>query len=510
MRYHLTRTLVWEQQANLDHFPTHTIHQITLPPFAEYAILQVNAITGTDHFARLVQWMSMLTILVGISEIAKRMGGSLRHQLLASLLTISIPMVIAQSTSTMNDLVVAGFLIIFINFAFRFKDNPKNLFYVGATGIALGLAFLSKSTAFIFALPFSIWIAYRVIVKEGFGLSVFKVGGVIVMAALVINSGHFTRNINTFGSPLGNNLETVNEIFTTRSLSSNVIRNIQMHMPGVKGENPALINLIGAGARKITWNLHDLTGMDYEDPRTTYHNKYKGFASPGGFNTAEGRAGAFIHLCLIFFTGLFSKSKLKTRDQKQYLILLVTTFLFFSFILKAQTPINRLIMPLFVIWIPLISFTVYPSKKTYWYILPLMVWLCALPWLFNGKTRPLIRSEASAAAAWPSAGIEAYFVRKPSLHPIYDEITDFITETQCKEIGVVFLHNEFFYEYPFWMMLREKGFDGKIQHMLVENESKVHEDFSYSPCIIISNAEMNSFPEFSLTPYDQFLIYTKN
>jgi hypothetical protein len=510
MRYHLTRILVWEQQASVRHFATHTLHQISLPPFSEYAIMHINFLAGDDHLSRMVQWVALVVSLIAISDLSKKMGANALQQIFAAVLLVTIPMSITQSTSTMNDLVVTAWLLIFLDFSYRFKHQPKNLFIAALTGLALGLAMISKSTAFIFAFPFSIWVAVSIFRSKGLHKRVIAAGIVLAFFALAINAGQFTRNTITFGQPLGDDAGgTVNELFTLRALASNTIRNIQMHMPAEGKGNPEIVNHIAAGIKKITWNLHELTGLDPEDPRTTFDEKYRGFDSPGGLNTAEGRAGAFLHLILIFFSAILCLARSKDKERKQYILVLVATFLLFSFLLKAQTPMNRLMLPYIIMWVPVIALTFSRTDRRGWIILPLVVWLLSLPWLLNGKSRPLLPNQDRAAAVWPSEGIEAYFVRKPNLLPIYQEAADLITSAQCAEVGIYYQSDtDYFFEYPFWMMLREYGFTGTIKHILVQNESSIYEDLDYSPCAIISNTELY-IPGYTLAgSLENYLLYS--
>lgn len=511
MRYHLTRTLVWEQQASVRHYATHTLHQISLPPFAEYTLLHVNILVGNDHLSRIVQWIAMLICVVGVSEIAKRLGADSRQQIITALLCITIPMVIAQSTSTMNDLVVAAWLTCFINFGLRFKRDPRNLLNAAVTGLALGLALLAKSTAFIFALPFSIWVAISIFRTQGFRRQVWKAGSVIIMMILLINAGQFTRNVITFGQPLGDDAGgTVNEIFSLRVLASNVIRNIQMHMPDSKKGNPKALNWLAEEIKKTAWTLHELTGMDPEDPRTTFKGKYVGFEDPGGFNTAEDRAGGFVLLIMILFTIFFGLVRTKNQDQNQYILVLITTFLLFSFLLKAQSPMNRLVMPYQVMWTPVIGSILFRYNRRGWIIFPVLVFLFSLPWLLETKSRPLIPNQKQHASSGPTEGTAAYFVRKSELLHVFKEATSVITDRQCPEIGIVYYGNTYFFEYPFWMMLREKGWTGVIQHIMVTNESGIYEDSQYSPCIIISNTELEHLASYTLLEtIDDYLIYTE-
>jgi 4-amino-4-deoxy-L-arabinose transferase-like glycosyltransferase len=494
MRYHLTRTLYWLQNGSVRHYATFTLHQISFPPFAEYAILHLDVMAGTDLLSRMVQWIAIFPALIAIAEITKQLGGDLRQRLVAALFASATPMLIVQSTSTMNDLVLSVWLLIFIAAGLRLVGKPTDLFWIVFAGIALGLAILTKSTAFIFALPVSIWLAIRIIRAQGLSSQTWKTGLVILFLVLLINAGHFYRNTATFGSPLGVNLGTVNETFSLRSLASNTIRNIQMHMPAEAQDQPAIVNLAAKSAWKISWNLHELTGLDPQDPRTTYKGSYVGFTSPGGLDTSEGRAGSLVILVLAFFTVLLVIFRPDRRKHFPYILVLIFTFLLFSFLLKAQSPINRLLLPYLLMWPPVLALVLTHDAVKWWVVIPSLVFLASLPWSLNNATRPLIREFSE----WPVDGVEAYFLRKKQLLPVYQAASEVILENHCDQIGIVYQANHYFFEYPLWIMLREKGFSGSIQHMLVDNESNMYEDPDFSPCLILTINKLEDLPGYSL------------
>src|SRR5690242_18911992 len=51
--YHMARVLNWIQQESVNHFPTYNLRQIELNPWAEYAILQFQLLSGGDYLANL-------------------------------------------------------------------------------------------------------------------------------------------------------------------------------------------------------------------------------------------------------------------------------------------------------------------------------------------------------------------------------------------------------------------------------------------------------------------------
>jgi 4-amino-4-deoxy-L-arabinose transferase-like glycosyltransferase len=99
----------------------------------------------------------MLGSLVGVSLIAQQLGGPPHSQVLATVVCTTIPMGILQASSSQTDYVVAFWLVCLVYFLGRLvrhrgsKHHSVDMLCVGAS---LGLAVLTKPTAYFIALPF--------------------------------------------------------------------------------------------------------------------------------------------------------------------------------------------------------------------------------------------------------------------------------------------------------------------------------------------------------------------
>jgi hypothetical protein len=152
----------------------------------------------------------------------------------------------------------------------------------------------------------------------------------------------------------------------------------------------------------------------------------------------------------------------------------------------------------------MISLVLFKHTRSIWIILPVLVWLLSLPWLLLNDTRPLVRLGGQDDSVWAAEGREAYFLRRMDLPPVYEEITSLISQSECSDIGIVFHENNYFFEYPFWMMLREKGYSGNIHHILVQNRSARYEDIQFSPCFILSSGELDHLPGYLQNAYPEY------
>jgi len=478
MTYHMSRVVHWIQNRSVADYPTHIPRQLYQNPLAEFAILHFQILSGSDRFANLIQWFSMLGSAVGASLLAKQLGAGARGQIFAAVVSVTIPMGILQGSSTQNDYAVSFWLVCFTYFAILLKENGKPLYSL-AVGASLGLAILTKATAYIYAFPFMVWISLSLIKSrhvKGVQLIVL-----IVTIAIVINLGHYTRNYDLFGSPLGPSQESPsykysNDIFTLPSVTSNVIRNIALHIG-------TPFSRVNAFLENGIYQLHRVIGIDPNDIRTTWAGTEFHIIR---LSNHEDAAGNPLHLVLIIVSIpiLLLQQRMK-KDTLYYFVCLIGAFILFSLYLKWQPWNSRLHLPLFILWSPLIGLSLYQIRAHRIANLCIVILILgALPWLLNNKTRPIIGQESIMA----TSRTELYFRNRPSLAEPYIRSVQFLSNMQCSDIGLVLGGDD--WEYPFWVLL---GKDGKqtvrLEHVNVTNISQVKSNEypfnAFTPCAVI-------------------------
>ncbi len=265
MTYHLSRVMHWQQNQSVAIYATNILRQVQSPPFAEYSIANLQMLVGNDRYDNFVQYLAFFACFICVTNITKKLRGSPDQQILAGMISISIPTAILQATGTQNDLVVSLWLACFISMGVSLINEPENSLWVIGMGLSLGLACLTQAIAYILALPFCIW--FGVILIQRNPKNITK-GLMIAGLILLINSGFVIRNMLIFSNPLGTgiNFQMASQIHSLAELASNVIRNLALNFTDNQ-------NIISKGILSYLQLIHKFTGFSDADLRISLYSR---------------------------------------------------------------------------------------------------------------------------------------------------------------------------------------------------------------------------------------------
>jgi hypothetical protein len=471
MTYHMSRVAHWIQNQSVAHYPTNIQRQLYLNPWAEFAITHFQILAGGDRFANLVQWLAFIGSILGVSLIAKHLGAGIRGQVFASVVCATIPMAILQSSSTQNDLVVSFWLVCFVCCLLLFRKNPGWAEALGI-GASLGLAVLTKGTAYFFAFPFLIWLAYSAARK--LRLKSWKPVFIVTTLVLMINLGHYMRNIYVYKTPFAiGDHKCTNETMNPAALISSITRNIGLHL-----DTP--VWRVNIAIEKGIIGLHNLIGMDINDPRTTFNKIKFRIKKP---STHEDHAANPLHLAFIIVSLmlLLSVKPLRKRLPLIYMTAVTSAFLLFCLLLKWQPWHSRLHLPLFILCAPLAA-VAFSQIRVKWIgnmIIPALM-VSSLYWVMCNETRPMLGRNS----IFTETRLDLYFAcRNPGFRENYIAAADFIKKREYRSIGLA--TNEDSWEYPLWALLKANSRNIRIEHYNVNNESGAIQSAPFVPDVLI-------------------------
>jgi 4-amino-4-deoxy-L-arabinose transferase-like glycosyltransferase len=439
MTYHLPRVMHWLQSESVEHYYTPISRQLYQPPFAEYAIAHIIALTRTDRFAFLVQWFALLGSVVGVSVIARQLGAGALGQTLAATIFVTAPMAILQGSSTQNDLEVTFWIVVAV---VAVLDSARDRWLrCLLAGSAIGLALLTKGTAWILLAPFVIWLAVDVVRRHRrAAIAPLAVAALVVVS---LSAPHAHRNVETFGNAFGNEQhEYFNDEYGVGVLVSNASRN-------------AALEVSGSAVESAVRRLHDLLGLDPDDPKTTW---LEARFQPK-FNLLEDTAPDPLQILLVV-VAILSGAWIRDRRLAGYLLAVSISFLLFSEMLRWQPWHSRLLLPLIAL---LAAWTaaVLPKTQRSWYAFVALglIGLGFATALLN-DSRPLIGRDSVVTTG--SVG-DVFPRSRPDIRDSYLSAVEQLKG--CKRVSVE-LTGDFSNEYQMWALLRA-GVFGKTKLVVV-------------------------------------------
>jgi hypothetical protein len=380
--YHLNRVLFWINNGNLDHFPTVHLQQLYLNVFAEYLVLDTMLLSGGDHFAGLIQFGSFIGSLAGISLLARQLGLKQDGQLLAVIFLLTLPISILESTSTQVDYCACFFFISFLYFGFQLLEK-RSLLTLVAFLLSLSLGGFSKYTIFIFAIPFTVFFAIRILVQYRIAYALK-----VLVLAIVLLAGTFTpffyRNYTLFGhimSPLRNTVFASEELPANKhSLPctfSTLVKNagLNLGLPDTRFNR-----IVDEGIRK----LHGLMGVEIDDPDIAldpFSVKY---------SVHEDMIPNTIHFWLILFASAGLLFLDRQWNVRWFWICAALGLILFCTLMKFQLWSTRTQMPFFAMGAVMVA-CIYSRKvhwKIAWMAIPLM--LVSAPFVYGNPSKELV------------------------------------------------------------------------------------------------------------------------
>lgn len=477
--YHLARIPYWIQNQSVEHYPTYTPRQLYQPPWAEFTLLHFHLLTASDILANYLQWFAAIGTLLNVSLITKQLGGKKQVQIIAIGLTASLPMLIAQSSSTQNDLVMTFWFTCFIFLFLRFRESYR-LSDTIFLGLSIGLTFLTKGTGYLYVLPFCIYLIIQYF--RSFQVNLLKLGVLIGLLALLLNWGHYTRNWQIYHHPIGPPKESkayTNGTHHPLNMLSNLVRNCSLHLGTYNEAGNDFVH-------RYLKTFHYLIGIDESDPRTTSYQTFTMISNLSEDGT--GNPFHFLLLCFCIFAFSFSfRQILKFQDNTfaVYLFLLLSAFVIFCFSLKWQPFHSRLHLALFCALMPFVA--IFFNYKNWLKTLQVIVFFllfASIPWLFFVRQRPLISFDGKSILQKSREEITLTSLEEDHTDKVAIETVKWINNNdKIRKIGLII--DEQTIDYGLYVLLNNYDKKYEIRHIQVVGEGKF-EPLDFTPDAILN------------------------
>lgn len=492
-QYHMARVAHWIQNQSLAHYATQYEFQLYNPPGAEILILTLQLLFGSDRLVNVVQWLAFIGALTAVSGLTRSLGAGKAARQAGIACAAVIPMAILQATSTQNDLVAAFWLLAFAGFVILGQQRTFSASEWVATGLTLGLGILTKSTLYVYALPFLVLLAAGGWKKNGRR----QLRGLVVVFGLaaLLNLPVWWRNQVTSGTPIGPpDLVAVHgaAVGGSERLLQAPLRGLRMVLINFATPSNTVNGRLVGAVRELYARLR----LEPEEPILIF-----------GWNH-EDLAGAPLHLLA---TGLAAAIVLAHWRQKRlaaaYAACVIAGYLLLPWVLASiSRPVNiRHQLPFLMAGAPLVAVVldrwVSPRRLR---VMSSLILLLGLPWLLFNNTRPLVglRPQASGPLELPCVGVnllgyectrigsvltmpegDILFANVRDLQQDVLTITAELEQTSCTQVGLrLDSHDP---EYVFWHLL-----DAPLSRYRLETIYTVPRlapliDRAFSPCAII-------------------------
>lgn len=476
MEYHLPRVVEWISNHSVHLYPTIDRGQLSMPPLAEYIVLHLDLLYGSDRLVNLVQWFAYVGFILAISLIVEELQGSRRMQLFAAALTAALPTAVLGASGTKNDLVLAYWITLSVYLLLRWRSR-QDWIHTLALGSTLSLAVFTKGTAYTFipCLVIACALTWNTKAIRRFAIRL----PVFALLCIAVNGPLWVRNHTFSGSILGlpyfdgqgsaQGRTFANSHITPARTLAGVARNVALNMATPSSHiNDISTHIFSRFIRAL--------GVDPNDPGQIFCSQ-NGNCLPFSIHFEpryEYYSGNQIQLLLFVLAAvLYIVNFRKMRPAVGWLGLgLVGSFVMYSAMLRWSPWSARFQVSLFVLagaFIALVLVEKLP-RRVQTAILFVSLFL-ALPLALMNETRPLLKFHKPRLGILTMPRDQTYFLDHHE-----DRADSFIAAARatasltCRSIGVdaKLLH----FEYPIFAIISEDKKARTFSYVSVDNSTE--------------------------------------
>jgi hypothetical protein len=412
------------------------------------------------------------------------MGANRKGQFLSAAFALSVPMGILQATSTQTDFVTAFWLISLVYFVLLNKRRSLSPLEKVSIGLATGLGMLTKGTFYPLALPILLWYFFPRLKSVGIPRTL-REGISFAVIVLFVNLGFWTRNITSFGGPLGprDAIDQHTELsFVPGDWISTILRHVaQNYASPWEGVNDEIASSIDA--------FHNLIGLEVEQFELVWAWNQEDFA------------GNPVHLTsLVLLILLFPllRRRINSSFLQEYLLAFVASFLLFAIVVQTGRFSTRLQLPILIFGAPAIGTALSRLKTERLYNILLVGLLSmSIPWVLFNSSRPIIAMRKGpepwaipctfgctrTGSIFFRSREDLVFANWPELQEPVTAIAEKVANSGCQRVGLRLDSRDM--EYLFWWSLEAPNDLLRVESISTYPELEMYLDPSFKPCAVI-------------------------
>jgi hypothetical protein len=464
MTYHLARVAHWIQNGSVAPYPTNINRQNLLSPGAEYLLLGLQVVSGTDRLANFVQLVAWLMLVCAAPPLARLAGAPRRLAPWAAVLVAALPMGVLQATSTQNDLVAAVAAVAIVITSSRFVHGAQGR-WRGADATLLAVALASaavvKVNALVATAPLLGVAAARTAIRAARGREAVRgiavgLGLMLAVCAAVVGpvvprqSGAEARWYREaymypmFGD-LGDRVR-------------NVLRGLARHVPVAQ----------------------PLVAPDETDTQE-WCSPGDVLCGPGPLRAHEDYAGNPVHVAIFAVAGLLVLVRRGAIPPRAlaFAAMAATAWVLSRLTFRDNFWISRIETPAFVLGST--AATLWGARASgRW--LPVARWgtIAAAVVAFAFGIRTAARNELRPPLDAPRSDPAAtYYVSRPVFRPVHDAVLAAATELGCERVGLALGSDS--YDYPLTWRAMQRGI--AVRHLTGRDPW---------PCLVFTDQEAPS------------------
>lgn len=234
--YHLPRIIIWLQNKNIYHYPTHIFRQIYQPILSEVQLTWIYATYGPINLLNLQQFFYLIfSMIIGYLILQKLNDNNKITFSDVAIAVLSVSSAVLEASNTKNDILVTYFILNYIYcWVLLIKEGKVNVFLFVAS---IALSILTKGTSYIFLTAITIGFLLLLVIKIKLFKRLVRKKNIAkiflsLFIVLFLLSPFFYRNISLSGNIYCQDRKEKifyqNELITPKTVISNSIKNLSI------------------------------------------------------------------------------------------------------------------------------------------------------------------------------------------------------------------------------------------------------------------------------------------